>query len=396
MPSPTAPRRLLRSHSDWRPRWALARSCAAVSAVGNPAGERPSSCWSHVLRSAAAATLAFAAIWPTTKLSSCARKLGSSDETTVRGSEGSATVLRRSRRARASLKSASASWRVLAGTRSGRPSMSAVTSRTRAAASQIAHTSRRAARARDCGAAWMTISSSQRSSSTSRTTARALVLNPVGRNGVAKNVAWSASIASLDAAAAFSVSPLSRAASARHASMAPLRTGSRSGAGHIHRIAGSEHAAARPHPASRSGIAAAGAARDTGRMKASSSVWVAPARTELATPANSTPKPTTAIATAASQLVCETSVAMAISAPHATARAIWLRRRSRIAPRKSARSSIAKAPNAEKVATVGFSMTFTPSANRAGMTIADRDARRNAANPGSRLRNQATATTRLP
>ena len=46
----------------------------------------------------------------------------------------------------------------------------------------------------------------------------------------------------------------------------------------------------------------------TGRMNDSSSDVVAPASTELTTPANSTPKPTSAIATAASHTFCEASV----------------------------------------------------------------------------------------
>ena len=57
--------------------------------------------------------------------------------------------------------------------------------------------------------------------------------------------------------------------------------------------------AAIPQPASRSGTADAGAASDTGKMNASSSAVLAPARTELTTPAKITPNPTTAIATAA-------------------------------------------------------------------------------------------------
>ena len=63
-----------------------------------------------------------------------------------------------------------------------------------------------------------------------------------------------------------------------------------------------------PQPARRSGIEEAGPGSETGRMNASSSDTVAPARTELTTPAKSTPSPTTAIAAAAVHAEPETSV----------------------------------------------------------------------------------------
>ena len=53
-------------------------------------------------------------------------------------------------------------------------------------------------------------------------------------------------------------------------------------------------------------------------------------------------------------------------------------------PPKSTRSSIAKDPNAANVASCGLPMTLLPKANRAGMIIAVRVARRSAAKPRSR------------
>ena len=70
--------------SEWRSTWAPARSCAADSGPASPTGWRPSSCSSQLRRSAAAARSMFCAICETTKLSSCARKPGSSAEITSR------------------------------------------------------------------------------------------------------------------------------------------------------------------------------------------------------------------------------------------------------------------------------------------------------------------------
>ena len=124
-----------------------------------------------------------------------------------------------------------------------------------------------------------------------------------------------------------------------------------------------------PGPASRSGTADAGAASDTGKMNASSSDVVAPASTELTTPAKITPNPTTAIATAASHTVCEASVARQTNTPPVTASAACAWSRSAMGPPKSTRSSIAKDPNAANVATCGLPMTLSPKANMAGMMI---------------------------
>ena len=100
-------------------------------------------------------------------------------------------------------------------------------------------------------------------------------------------------------------------------------------------------------------------------MNESSSVCVAPARTELATPAKSTPKPTSAIAAAASHVVREASVASARRTQQATASVAWLRSRSRIGPTKSTSSSMANEPKAAKVATVGVADHLGARARRA-------------------------------
>src|SRR5215472_3532197 len=139
-----------------------------------------------------------------------------------------------------------------------------------------------------------------------------------------------------------------------------------------------------PQPASRSGTADGGAASDTGKMNASSSAVVAPASTELTTPAKITPKPTTAIAAAASHAVCEASVARQTNTPPVTASAACAWSRSAMGPPKSTSSSIAKDPNAANVASCGLPMTLSPKANMAGMMIAARVARRRAAKPRSR------------
>ena len=142
-----------------------------------------------------------------------------------------------------------------------------------------------------------------------------------------------------------------------------------------------------PSPASRSGTAEAGAASDTGKMNASSSAVVAPASTELTTPAKITPNPTTAIATAASHAFCETSVARQTNTPPVTASAAWAWSRSAIGPPKSGQEQHREDPNAANVASCGLPMTLSPRANMAGMMIAARVARRSAAKSRSRWPN---------
>ena len=124
-------------------------------------------------------------------------------------------------------------------------------------------------------------------------------------------------------------------------------------------------------------------------MNASSSDVVAPARTELTTPANSTPNATSAIATAASHAERDASVPRHTNTPPVTASAACACSRARIGPAKSTSSSIANEPNAANVANAGLPITRSPSANIAGMTSAVRPARRSAANPRSRSRSQS-------
>ncbi|MHA5048909.1 hypothetical protein [Streptomyces sp. SD15] len=143
---------------------------------------------------------------------------------------------------------------------------------------------------------------------------------------------------------------------------------------------------ARPAPASRSGSWDNGTGAVTGRTKASNSAVDAPARTELTTPEKSTRKPTTTMTETASQVWPATSVPRLIRTAQATASPRCARSRCVIGPVKSTSSSIENDPNAAKVAIVGEPMTWLHSANRAGITIAVRPARRVAASSGSRLR----------
>ena len=130
-------------------------------------------------------------------------------------------------------------------------------------------------------------------------------------------------------------------------------------------------------------------------MKASSNDVVALASTELTTPAKITPKPTTAIATAPSQAERDTRVPANTKTAPTSTRAMWACRRSRIGPLKSTNKSIANEPNAANVAKVGSPITLSPKANMAGMMIAVRAARRNAAYPGSCRPNHPRALDQL-
>ena len=179
-------------------------------------------------------------------------------------------------------------------------------------------------------------------------------------------------------------------ASARQAATAGARSGSRVGAGQRAAIATSETAPAIPHPASRSGIDAAVPGSDSGRMNASSSDVEAAASTELTTPAKSTQKATTAIAIAASQGSRDARVPTQTRTPPVRASVACDCSRSRIGPLKSTSTSVANDPNAANVATLRLPMTRSPSANREGMTIAARAARRSAARSRSRVRSQRT------
>ena len=84
-------------------------------------------------------------------------------------------------------------------------------------------------------------------------------------------------------------------------------------------------------------------------MKASSSDVVAPANTELTTPAKITAKPTTPMAPAASQALREASVPTQTNTAPANASARCALTRSPVEPPKSTSNSIAKDPNAAKV-----------------------------------------------
>src|SRR5207302_6736696 len=99
-------------------------------------------------------------------------------------------------------------------------------------------------------------------------------------------------------------------------------TPSRAGDGHSSEIANRETADATPHPATRSGIDETAPGSDTGRMSESSNAVVAPARTELSTPANRTAKASAAVTTAASQVVREARVPMQMKAAQASASAV--------------------------------------------------------------------------
>ena len=118
-------------------------------------------------------------------------------------------------------------------------------------------------------------------------------------------------------------------------------------------------------------------------MNANRRESVAPAKTELTTPAKSTPNPTITIPAAASHGEREQTVPTQTKTAPASARPACALRRSAIVPEKSTSSNIANEPNAANVASVGLPITRSPSANMAGMTTAARPARRSAARPGS-------------
>jgi hypothetical protein len=121
-----------------------------------------------------------------------------------------------------------------------------------------------------------------------------------------------------------------------------------------------------------------------------------PASTELTTPANSTRKPMTTVHRTASHVTRATSVPRLISTAQATANSRCARSRCTSGPLYSTSSSIAKEPNAAKLAIVTEWMTWVHSANSAGMTSAVRPARRVAARLGSWRRNQPSPARRAP
>jgi hypothetical protein len=105
----------------------------------------------------------------------------------------------------------------------------------------------------------------------------------------------------------------------------------------------SPHASANPR--SRSGIADAGAGTITGRMYMSSAAAAPAARYPLRTPANRITKPTAAITPAASTASCEHSVPSGISTKPTPVSPRYANRRAAGGPPKSAKTSIAVAPN---------------------------------------------------
>ena len=133
---------------------------------------------------------------------------------------------------------------------------------------------------------------------------------------------------------------------------------------------------------------------ETDSMNAISSEVVAPASTELAMPANSTPNATTVIASAAAGVDCDASVPTHTSAAVASASVACAHRRSGIGPPNSTSRSIAKAPNAANVASVASPRTMSPNANSAGITIAVRAARGRAATARRRARRQSNTSAR--
>ncbi len=92
----------------------------------------------------------------------------------------------------------------------------------------------------------------------------------------------------------------------------------------------------------------------------------------------------------ASQVRWLTSVPRQISTAQAAARPRWARSRCTMVPVNSTSSSMAKDPNAAKLAIAGEWNTSEHRANRAGITSAVRPARRVAASPGSCPRSHAS------
>ena len=135
--------------------------------------------------------------------------------------------------------------------------------------------------------------------------------------------------------------------------------------------------------------------RQTGRMNASRSPTVALASTELTAPAKSTQKPTAAIAAPASHAEREASVPRHTNTAPTPANDACASRRSLIGPPKSTRTSEANEPNAANTATIGFEITLSAKANRSGIRISARPARRSAASPGSCARYHAANRSTL-
>ena len=110
-------------------------------------------------------------------------------------------------------------------------------------------------------------------------------------------------------------------------------------------------------------------ASDTGKMNASSSAVVAPASTELTTPAKITPNPATAIEAAASHAVCEASVARQTNTPPVTASAALRREPFRHGAAEIDQDNIAKDPKRAQRSQLRVADDLSPKANRAGMMM---------------------------
>ena len=144
-------------------------------------------------------------------------------------------------------------------------------------------------------------------------------------------------------------------------------------------------------PASRDGIADAGAVSETGRMNASSSEVVAPASTELTTPANRTPKPTTRHRRGGQPRRCARPACRGRRTPHRPARApACACTRSRIGPREVDEQQQRERAERRERREVRVVEHLVPIANRAGITSAVRAARRSAARSGSRSRSHCS------
>ena len=110
-------------------------------------------------------------------------------------------------------------------------------------------------------------------------------------------------------------------------------------------------------------------------MNESKRAGAALARTELTEPENRTAKPTTNIATAASQAFRDASVPRTTKHAPTAPRDAWAWTRPASGPEKSTSSSSAKDPKAANVATLASLSTLSPKAKSTGMMRAARVAR---------------------
>jgi hypothetical protein len=226
---------------------------------------------------------------------------------------------------------------------------------------------------------------SQSSSSTREASAAVGPVGPVVRCGVARKRLRRLDTASRAAAAESSRASFgsARSASARHARAASSRSAAPERGGQSSRCARIPANTASAHPSRRAGRADIGAAIDTGKTNVNIAAVAAAAKYPLITPENRIAKPTTAIAAAASHGSREHNVPMTMfTAPTQPSRA-YAANRVRAGPLKSARTSIANDPNAAKMVVCGLPMTWSANAKTAGITIAARAAALSEASSGS-------------